>query len=85
MAKSFKLIIITTEKTVYDAEVTSIIAPGDMGYLGILADHAPLITSLTTGNLKITDSHGSISNMTLSGGFLEVLKNTVTILADAIS
>lgn len=85
MAKSFKLIIITTEKTVYDAEVTSIIAPGDLGYLGVLADHAPLITSLKSGNLEITDSHGSKNTMILSGGFMEVLKNTVTILADAIT
>lgn len=85
MAKNFKLMIIGPEKVVYDSEVTSIVAPGDLGYLGILADHAPLITSLTTGNLEITDAHGSKTTMILSGGFMEVLKNNVTILADAIT
>ncbi len=86
MAKSFKLMIITPEKIVYDSsEVTSIVAPGDLGYLGVLADHAPLITSLKSGNLEITDVHGSKNTMVLSGGFMEVLKNTVTILADSIT
>lgn len=85
MAKSFHLTIVTPEKTVYDAEVTSIIAPGDLGYLGVLADHAPLITSLKTGNLEITDQGGVKSAMTISGGFMEVQKNIVTILADSIS
>lgn len=85
MAKSFKLMIITPEKVVYDAEVTSVVAPGDLGYLGVLADHAPLITSLKSGNLEITDANGSKTTMILSSGFMEVLKNTVTILADSIT
>lgn len=85
MAKNFKLIIITPEKIAYETEVTSIIAPGDLGYLGVLADHAPLITSLKTGKLEITETSGSKTTMTLSGGFMEVLKNNVTILADSIT
>ena len=85
MAKNFKLLIITPEKPVYDAEVTSIIAPGDLGYLGVLVDHAPLITSLKSGNLEITDQNGVKSTMIVSGGFMEVQNNTVTILADSIS
>ncbi|HBI25041.1 MAG TPA: ATP synthase F1 subunit epsilon [Nitrospiraceae bacterium] len=84
MAKNFKLVIITMEKTVYDSEVIYIIAPGDIGYLGVLPDHAPLITSLRTGNLDITDQNGAKSRMIINGGFMEVLNNTVTILADSI-
>jgi F-type H+-transporting ATPase subunit epsilon len=83
MAKSFKLIIVTPEKKIYDGEVTSIIAPGDLGYLGVLADHAPLITSLKQGNLEITDPSGEKNTMVITGGFMEVVKNTVTILADS--
>ena len=85
MAKNFRLLIITPEKTFYDAEVSSIIAPGDVGYLGVLTDHAPLITSLKSGNLEITGQNGVKSTMTISSGFMEVLKNTVTVLADSIS
>jgi len=85
MAKSFHLTIVTPERTVYDAEVTSVIAPGDLGYLGVLADHAPLITSLKSGYLEVTDQEGRKSRMTISGGFMEVHKNMVTILTDSIS
>lgn len=85
MAKKFRLLIITPEKTVYDSEINSIIAPGDLGYLGVLADHAPLITSLKQGRLEITDQNGIKSTMAISGGLMEVLKNTVTILADSVS
>ncbi len=83
MAKNFKLIIVTPEKKIYDGEVTSVIAPGDLGYLGVLADHAPLITSLKQGNLEITDPGGAKNTMVITGGFMEVVKNTVTILADS--
>ncbi len=83
MAKNFKLIIVTPEKIIYDGEVSSIVAPGDVGYLGILADHAPIITSLTTGKLELTDPNGTKSTMMISGGFMEVVKNTATILVDS--
>lgn len=85
MAKKFRLIIITPEKIVYDSEVISIIAPGDLGYLGVLANHAPLITSLTSGYLEVTDPGGTKRRMHLDGGFMEVLQNTVTILTDSLS
>lgn len=83
MAKNFKLVIVTPEQIIYDGEVSSIVAPGDLGYLGILADHAPIITSLTTGKLEITDSNGAKNSMMISGGFMEVVKNTATILIDS--
>ena len=83
MAKNYRLVIVTPEKTIYDGDVTSIIAPGELGYLGVLADHAPLITSLKHGNLEVTDSSGAKNTMMISGGFLEVVKNTATILVDS--
>lgn len=84
MSKTFRLVIVTPEKTVYDSQVRSIVAPGELGYLGVLVDHAPLITSLKTGKLEVTDPSGTKTTTNLSGGFMEVLKNTVTILADSI-
>ncbi len=85
MAKNFKLVIVTPEKILFDGEVSSIVAPGDLGYLGILADHAPIITSLTKGNLEITDPDGTKNTMVISGGFMEVVKNTATILVESTS
>lgn len=80
----YKLSVVTPEKTVFEMEVRSIIAPGSEGYLGVLSGHAPLITALKPGILEITDNAGEESMFSLSGGFLEVSGNIATILADAI-
>jgi F-type H+-transporting ATPase subunit epsilon len=80
----FKLSVVTPEKTIFEQDVTSIVAPGVMGYLGILTDHAPLITPLIAGKLEVKDQSGKESIFFISGGFLEVSKNIATILADAI-
>lgn len=80
----FLLSIVTPEKTFYEEEASSVIAPGIEGYLGILTDHAPLITALVPGKLTVKNSKGPEVIMSVSGGFLEVLKNKVVILADAV-
>jgi F-type H+-transporting ATPase subunit epsilon len=80
----FKLSVVTPERPVIDQEARSIIAPGSEGYLGILTDHAPLITALIPGKLTVTDQANHETSYALSGGFLEVSHNIVTILADAI-
>ena len=76
-----RLDIITAEKLVYSDEVSSVVAPGSAGQLGILPNHAPLLTSLKPGELKVL-KEGEESNIAVSGGFLEVLQNVVNILAD---
>ncbi|MCH2311906.1 MAG: F0F1 ATP synthase subunit epsilon [SAR202 cluster bacterium] len=76
-----RLDIVTAEKLVYSDEVSSVVAPGAEGQLGILPNHAPLLTSLKPGELKVS-KEGEETNIAVSGGFLEVLKNVVTILAD---
>ncbi|HVP35372.1 MAG TPA: F0F1 ATP synthase subunit epsilon [Terriglobales bacterium] len=80
----FLLSIVTPEKTFYEEEASSLIAPGIEGYLGILTDHAPLITALVPGKLTVKNSKGPEVIMAVSGGFLEVLKNKVVILADSV-
>ncbi len=81
----FLLSIVTPGKIFYEEEVSSLIAPGVEGYLGVLTDHAPLITSLVPGKLTVKkDSKNTEVILAISGGFLEVLKNKVVILADAV-
>ena len=80
----FKLSAVTPEKIVFEQEVSSIVAPGSEGYLGVLTNHAPLITPLTAGKLQVKDTSGNETEYFLSGGFLEVSNNVATILADAI-
>ncbi|MCK5124793.1 MAG: F0F1 ATP synthase subunit epsilon [candidate division Zixibacteria bacterium] len=79
----YRLSIVTPEKVVYEEDVASIIAPGTVGYLGILSNHAPIITSLKPGVLNIKDNAGSEINFAISGGFLENSSNICTILADS--
>ncbi len=80
----FLLTIVTPEKIFYEEEVSSLVAPGVEGYLGVLTDHAPLITSLVPGKLTVKDLKNTEVVLAISGGFLEVLKNKVVILADAV-
>ena len=80
----FKLTAATPEKIVFEQDATSVVAPGMLGYLGILTDHAPLITPLIPGRLEVKEPGGKVLDFFVSGGFLEVSNNVVTILADAI-
>ena len=73
--------IVTGERIVYSDEVDSVVAPGAAGELGILPHHAPLLTTLGPGELRVTKD-GQEQSMAVTGGFLEVLGNTVTVLAD---
>lgn len=82
--KPFRLSVITQEKTVIDSEAVSVTAPGSEGYVGIWANHAPLATALNAGKLSVTRTDGVTDEYALSGGFLEVSNNTVTVLADFI-
>ncbi|MBI4233992.1 MAG: F0F1 ATP synthase subunit epsilon [Chloroflexi bacterium] len=76
-----KFEIITAERVVYSDEVDLLVAPGIEGELGILPHHAPLLTVLKPGELRVVKD-GQDQYMAVTGGFLEVLANKVTILAD---
>jgi F-type H+-transporting ATPase subunit epsilon len=79
----FKLSIVTPEKVFYEDEVESLTVPGTDGYLGILSNHAPLITSLKPGKVQIRDKDKKGLLMAVANGFLEVSGNTATLLCDA--
>lgn len=83
MAKEFRLQVYTQERKVLDEPVTSIILPAEGGYLGVLADHAPLIGTLGEGTLTIKFQTAE-RELHVRGGFVEVVNNTVIILADAV-
>ena len=79
----FRLSIVTPEKTYYDAEIKSLVVPGTEGYLGVLSNHAPLITALKPGRIEFRDADDLVKIIAVSGGFLEVSNNVATLLADA--
>lgn len=79
--KTIKLEVVTPERIVFNDEAESIVVPGSEGYLGIMANHAPIITSLKIGVVQIIKGNQE-TKLALSGGFLEVNNNKATILAD---
>ena len=77
-----RLEIITAERVVYSDDVDVLVAPGVEGELGILPHHAPLMTALKPGEIMVRKD-GDETYLAVSGGFLEMMDNKVTILADA--
>ena len=75
--------IVTAERLVYSDEVDIVVAPGMEGELGILPHHAPLLTILQPGELRIHRTGQEDVYMAVTGGFLEVTGNRVIVLADA--
>ena len=80
MAK-LKFEIVTAERVVYSDDVDIVVAPGIEGQLGILPGHAPLMTMLQPGELMVRKDGEEVA-MFVSGGFLEVMADRVTVLAD---
>ncbi len=74
--------VVTAERELYRGEADLVSAPGSEGQLGILPRHAPLLAFLKPGVLRI-ELGGAEDTLFVSGGFLEVSNNAVTVLADA--
>lgn len=81
MADKIELDIVTPERRVLSREVDSVILPGELGYLGVLPGHAPLLTRLMVGELSF-EADGKTAVMAVCGGYAEVLGHRVRVLAD---
>ena len=77
-----RLEIVTPERKVVDAEADSVTVPTASGEAGILTNHAPLVSALKAGVLSYS-AGGSVERLVVTGGFVEVNNNRVTVLADA--
>jgi F-type H+-transporting ATPase subunit epsilon len=74
--------IVSAEEGIFSGLVESLVATGELGELGINYGHAPLLTALRPGPVRIVTQHGDEEVYYVSGGFLEVQPGVVTILAD---
>ncbi len=84
MEKLFRVDILTPEEIIFTGEISSLRVPGGLEYFGVLANHAPLISTLVPGNIILKDNSGIINTIHSKGaGFLEVIKNKVTILLES--
>ena len=75
--------VVTAECTVFEGDVDMVIAPGIEGQLGILPQHAPLITTLSYGELVLRREREEDQSIAIGGGFMEVGPGHITILADS--
>jgi F-type H+-transporting ATPase subunit epsilon len=86
MPSLFGLEIYAPEKTLFNAEVSSLCLPEESGYLGVWAHHAPLISTLMPGKITYKDSQGSLNTLlSSSSGVFEIANNRVVILLDSAS
>lgn len=77
-----KLEIITPEEQLFHGEVTSVKLPGIDGGFEVLNNHAPIISALGNGEIKITTIEKNIKTFDINGGVIEMLNNKIIVLAD---
>lgn len=76
--------IITPDKKVYSGNVISATFPGKEGLFGVLNNHAPMVSTLKEGLVKVKVDEKNIKEFNILGGVVEVSKNNVTLLADGM-
>jgi len=74
--------ILTPEKKLYSGDVYGVQLPGITGLFEVLDKHAPLVSALKKGNLKVLKTKSQFENYTIQGGFVEILNNKATILVE---
>ena len=83
-ADSLMLKVVTPDEVYFEGPVQHVMAPGMMGYLGILKSHAPLVTPIDKGDLTFRDAEGVTKSFKVAGGFLEIFRNRVLVLTDKV-
>ena len=81
MAKTFKLQVVAPDTPAISEEVTEAILPGELGEFGVMADHMSLLSTLKPGVMRVYKGHEK-SLYFISGGFAEVSKSSLIVLAD---
>ena len=82
MAMTVHCDIVSAEEKVFDGLVELLVCEGEAGELGIKPGHAPLLTRLVPGPVRVIKQHGKEEIIYVDGGYLEVQPNVITVLAD---
>lgn len=75
--------IITPEKTLFSGEIEIVKLPGTLGSFEVMINHAPIISTLMKGRIKVKDTLGVVSYFDISSGVAEVLNNAVKVLVES--
>lgn len=82
MAMTLHVDIVSAEAEIFSGTATMVFAPAEMGEVGISPRHAPLLTRLKPGEVRVQTQGGGEESIFVSGGMLEVQPHVVTVLAD---
>ena len=82
---SYKLQVITPLGTAYSGEVVHTLLPAEDGFVGVLANHAPYVTSSAGGRFEIRETNGQEKKFKAGIGFFEVARNQATFLTQSFS
>ena len=82
MPNTIHVDIVSAEREIYAGEAAMVFAPAELGEVGIAPGHAPLITRMGPGEVRVKDSEGNESAFYVSGGMLEIQPSMVTVLSD---
>jgi len=82
MSMTTHLDIVSAETEIYSGPVTMVFAPAEMGEVGISPRHAPMVTRLKPGEVRVQTQEGEEQHIYVSGGILEIQPHVVTVLAD---
>jgi F-type H+-transporting ATPase subunit epsilon len=82
MAMTLHVDIVSAEAEIFSGTATMVFAPAEMGEVGITPRHAPLLTRLRPGEVRVQSQEGGEESFFVSGGMLEVQPHVVTVLAD---
>ena len=84
MAKTFHVEIVTPQRMVFQGEVEAVTLPGVVAPFQVLFNHAPIVTELEAGDIKIIDGAGRDHHFATSGGFAEMRNNRLTVIAETV-
>lgn len=79
-----KIEIITPDKKIFEGEIKSVRVPGKKGSFQVLKDHAPIISTLENGTVRMVDQENNEITYDIGGGVIEVKANKIILLADSV-
>lgn len=82
MAMTMHVNIVSAENEIYSGTVTQVFAPAEMGEVGVMPRHAPMLSTLKPGVVRVISQEGEEQSFYVSGGILEIQPHVVTILSD---
>ena len=82
MAMTMHVNIVSAEQEIYSGAVIQVFAPAEMGEVGIMPRHAPMLSTLKPGVVRVISQEGEEQTFFVSGGILEIQPHVVTILSD---